>query len=249
MTEPLSDLELRIAACRQRCTEAPASRAFIPLADLLRQAGRTDEALSILEAGLARHPRAVGALVTLARCLAGVGRTTQAAEVGGRILELDPDNLVALEILGEEEQRRGDLMAAIGHYERLAQLEPADRHWTTELGRLREQRLASAAAAAGDAEGGFATLTLVNLYLAQGYRQKAETLLRRLADERPGDAVVRGRLAELVGADDDHGASVERMAPPALPRLGPGAGDKREQSREQFAMWIERLKAERGATP
>lgn len=245
----MASLDARIGECRERWAAAPASRAFIQLADLLRQAGRCDEALDILEAGLARHPRAVGGLVTLARTLAAVGRPAPAAEVAGSVLELDPDNLVALELLGDEQRRRGDLVGAIGHYERLVQLEPGDRHWATVLADLREQRTAAAAAAAGDADGdsGFATLTLVELYLAQGYRQKAATMLRRLAADRPGDPEVQARLAELDPAGADSG-------PEPAPASAPGpsfraAAEKREQSREQFAMWIERLRAERGATP
>lgn len=252
---PRTDIESRIAEYRARWEAAPRSRAFIPLADQLRQAGRVEEALAVLEAGLACHPRAIGALVTLARTLAGAGRPAPAAEVATRILEHDPDNLVALEILGEEERRRGDLVAAIGHFERLVQLEPTERHWAGALASLREQKSAVAAAAGGDGEAGFATVTLVDLYLAQGYRQKAVAMLRRLTEQRPGDAALLERLAEL--EEDGAAASPDRVTvdrepvPPASAAAGPrpAGSDRREQSREQFAMWIERLRADRGVTP
>ena len=233
------------------------SRAFIPLADLLRQAGQPEEALAILDRGLARHPRSVAGLVTFARTLASVGRPTQAAEVATRVLEFDPDNLVALELLAEEDRRRGDLVAAIGHYERLVQLEPDDRHWPAVLGGMREQRKSAAAeAAGGGAETGFATLTLVDLYLAQGYRQKAESLLRRLAVERPDDLQVGRRLAELPGVAPTAVEPVEPTpvlvsgAAAATARMMPDdAGDRREVAREQFARWIDRLRTEREVTP
>lgn len=253
------ELEDRIAECRRRWEASPGSRAFIPLADVLRQAGRCEEALTILEEGLAAHPRAVGGLVTLARTLAAAGRTERAAVVAARILEQDPDNLVALEMLGEDERRRGEPGAAITHYERLVQLEPEDRHWQAILAGLREERESEAGAGSGP-DAGLATLTLVDLYLAQGYRQKAEAMLRRLAASRPGDAGLRARLSELttdLPAATGPGSGPVVTAGPAMPAPErsagapglPGAGDRRDQSREQFAMWIERLRAERGAAP
>ena len=206
----MTDLNARIIECRQRWEAAPLTRAFIPLADLLLQAGRHDDALAVLEEGLRHHPQAVGGLVTLARTLASARRPAQAAEAAARVLEFDPDNLVALELIADEDRRRGDLVAAIGHYERLAQLDPEDRRWEGAVTILREQRTA-AASAGGDGADGFATLTLVDLYLAQGYRQKAESLLRRLAIERPDDLQVGRRLAALPGpapADGDSGVSI-----------------------------------------
>lgn len=246
----MSDLESRIDVCRGRLEAAPASRAFIPLADALRQAGRCDEALTVLESGLARHPRAVAALVTLARTYAGLGRPAQAAEVAGRVLEADPDNLVALELLGQQEQRRGDLLAAMGHFERLAQLEPDDRHWAEVLGQLRQQRQAATAVGGVNEADGFATLTLVDLYLSQGYHRKAAALLQRLGQERPGDPEIGARLAAVgalpaIGGRDEAAAADRDAAPERMP---PGASTvRREQSREQFAMWIDRLRSERGS--
>ena len=254
-TGAVVQLDERIAECRRRWEAAPGSRAFIPLADALRQAGRCDEALAVLERGLADHPGAIGALVTLARTLSAMGRSDRAAATAARVLEQDPDNLVALEMLGEDERRRGEVEAAIVHFERLVQLEPGERHWAAVLAELRGQRQA-AVTAAGSEGGGFATLTLVDLYLAQGYRQQAAAMLRRLAAERPDDPVPARRLAALEegepAGEPAEGATpvvpagdatpLRAMAPPAA-----GAPERREQSRAQFALWIERLRAERGA--
>ncbi len=238
----MADLETRISECRRRWEAAPGSRAFIPLADLLRQAGRTDEALVVLEEGLSRHPQAVAGLVTLARTLAAAGRPVESGEIAARVLEHDPDNLAGLELAADEDRRRGDLVAAIGHYERLAELAPDDRHWPAVLSGLREQRATLAAAEGAAEDGGFATLTLVDLYLAQGYNQKAEAVLARLAVERPDDPEVRRRLAALPAAGD-RVPEAPVVAPP-LDRTG-----RRELAKEQFAMWIERLRVEREVAP
>jgi predicted Zn-dependent protease len=244
----VADLEARISECRRRWEAAPDSRAFIPLADLLRQAGRAEQALEVLEAGLARHPRAVAALVTLARTLAAVGRTVEAAEAAAHVLEHDPDNIAGLELVAEEDRRRGDLVAASGRTERLAELAPDDRHWPALLGQLREQRAALSAAEGAAREGGFATLTLVDLYLAQGYAQKAEALLSRLVSERPDDPEVRRRLASLASAGDGAPAAVAPAggAPRSLPQ---DRAERREMAKEQFAMWIERIRVDREVAP
>lgn len=245
----MSDLEARIRECRQRWDEAPRSRAFIPLADLLRQAGRADEALAVLENGLARHPTAVAGLVTLARALMAAGREPAAAEAAGRALELDPDNLVALELLADDSRRRGEFENAVRHYERLAALAPGDRHWPAALGRVREEQMSCAQDTGPEAEAGFTTLTLADLYLAQGYRQKAELLLRRLAETRPDDPEVMRRLASLPASTATGGpGSGEPPVPAAGSRPQPGA-ERREQAREQFARWIERIRTEREVTP
>lgn len=244
----MAELEARISECRRRWEAAPGSRAFIPLADLLRQAGRAGEALAVLEVGLAHHPRAVAGLVTLARSLAAVGRAQESGEVAARVLEHDPDNLAGLELAAQEERRRGDLQAAIGHLERLAELAPDDRHWPELLGALREQRAALAAAEGAAGQGGFATLTLVDLYLAQGYTQKAEALLSRLAVERPADPEVQKRLASLAAGGDVAATTVGAEPSPAVSAPADRA-ERREQAKEQFAMWIERIRVEREVAP
>ncbi|MBK8166039.1 MAG: tetratricopeptide repeat protein [bacterium] len=247
----MSDLEDRISECRRRWTASPESRAFIPLADALRQAGLCDEALAVLEKGLTLHPRALGGLVTLARTLSAAGRAERAATVASRILEQDPDNLVALEMLGEDERRRGDTTSAIGYYERLAQLEPGDRHWSAILAGLRAQR-DTGPDESGDPDAGLVTLTLVDLYLAQGYRLKAEAMLRRLAAARPDDPALSQRLAQFEAERSpvaDLGSIAAVPVLPAPPTVAPASAARREQSREQFASWIERLRAERGAAP
>ena len=46
---------------------SPQSRVFAPLADLYRRAGRTADALQLLQEGLEQHPEYISALVVLGR--------------------------------------------------------------------------------------------------------------------------------------------------------------------------------------
>ncbi len=75
---------------------APESRIFAPLADAYRCAGRIEEAVHVLEQGTSRHPHYVSALVLLALCQLDLGHTADAEASLGRVLTLDPENLVAI---------------------------------------------------------------------------------------------------------------------------------------------------------
>ncbi len=249
----MDEIDNRIDACRARWEVAPRSRAFIALADALRQGGRYDEALTVLGEGLAVHPGAVGGLVTLARTQLAAGWGEAAADTAVRVLEHDPDNVVALELLADAEEQSGELAAAIAHCERLAQLVPGDPHWATRLAALRDAWCGVPGEDGGDgAASGFATQTLVDLCLAQGYRDKAARLLRRLAAERPGDPLVAARLA-AVGLDPDADEPEPAVASAAggpertlaaMAGIATGSA-RREAAREQFTRWLDRIRAER----
>jgi len=64
----------------------PGSRVFFPLAKLLREAGRAEEAVATLSAGLASHPEHLEAKFLLIELLAaGPGETTPAPELAGTL--------------------------------------------------------------------------------------------------------------------------------------------------------------------
>ncbi len=73
MLDSGANIERQIQFYQRKYELNPHSRAFAPLADLYRKAGRLEEAIEVLEAGLAEHPRYVSALVILARCHVDAG--------------------------------------------------------------------------------------------------------------------------------------------------------------------------------
>jgi DNA-binding SARP family transcriptional activator len=71
LPEPFSAEHLR--ELRQRWERDPKSRAFLQLAEEYRRAGRLDDAVHVLQAGLQEHPTYLSAQVALGRCLMDSG--------------------------------------------------------------------------------------------------------------------------------------------------------------------------------
>lgn len=139
----------------RRRHDAGETELFVPLAELARREGRSQEALALLEAGLRQWPRRVSGWVALARLKAQLGRMDEALGHYADLLErLDPHNLPALRALAGAAFARGDLRSARSYLERWRLEDPED----PELDDLCEELGAagegwSAAAAPPAAEG------------------------------------------------------------------------------------------------
>jgi len=237
--------QARIEAYRQRLAAAPESGVFVPLAELLAADGDLDGAVTVLEAGLARLPRSVAARVVLGRILLAAGRGERAREVLAEVLDADADNLVARQLLADDARRRGDWEASVGHLDHLARLEPEEERWTAALAEAHAR--AEGSGAAGQA--GFATMTMVDIYVAQGYLDRAAEALRRILAAQPDRADARRRLAEVEAALAEAGEA----APPDGEDAPAAGGEARRRQRsvhkEQFARWIERIRHDEEASP
>jgi len=108
----------------QQYAEHPESFVFARLADAYRKAGNPERALEILAGGLERHPEYISAHIVHARCLLDLRRGADAAGAWRRVVDLDPENLVALRELTELALAAEDQEAARRWGERLAQIEP-----------------------------------------------------------------------------------------------------------------------------
>jgi len=116
-------LENELQRLQQRQVEQPEGRVFAPLADCLRKLGRLQEALGVCHTGLARHPRYSSAYVILGKIHLERGDDEAAREAFDRVLEFDPQNLLALRQLAELDESRGDLVAAAERWELVCGLE------------------------------------------------------------------------------------------------------------------------------
>jgi tetratricopeptide (TPR) repeat protein len=215
MVDSSKELPVRIARFRSLHQESPAERYFAPLADLLRQAGCHDEALELLDAGLALHSGYLAGLVIQGRTLVEVGRPDEARDVWEQVLAVDQDNLLALEFLSERTLERQEWEKAIPLLDRLCRLMGQDSRWTElrKHARIQMTRAATGAvpepASQGEQGTSFDTMTLVDIYLAQGYRDRALAVLRRML---PGSGDAREEILErirvLEEVDDDPGERV-----------------------------------------
>lgn len=114
----------------------PEGRVFTHLAEAYRRAGELDRARDILERGLQRHPDYPSAHVVLGRVLADQGRDDEAAAAFRRVLDLDPENLIARRSLAEAARAAGRDEDALTHYRALLANDPGAqdiREIATEL--------------------------------------------------------------------------------------------------------------------
>lgn len=90
--------------------ENPKGRLFASLADAYRKDGQYPKALEVLDAGLKHHPDYVSARVVLGRVHMGSGDRAKAREAFSRVVELDPESVIALKALADlaEEEGQGD---------------------------------------------------------------------------------------------------------------------------------------------
>jgi tetratricopeptide (TPR) repeat protein len=299
MLDSGANIERQIQFYQRKYELNPHSRAFAPLADLYRKAGRLEEAIEVLEAGLAEHPRYVSALVILARCHVDAGRPTESGGAFARVLALDPDNLVALKNLAEMALTADDNDRAAEFLERVVFLDPTDEFAATRLEALRggvatsapaepkpapvdgespdiaavamptpadttesntgvvlpvagEDAVADCAAAElatnGDAVAesdvlspvlerqSFATRTLAEIYLAQGYREKALTVLREILTRHPDRSDVAAKIAEIQSQPSSSVASGAPATPDVAAPPPPAT-----ENRLHFEAWLGRV--------
>lgn len=78
----------------------PNSKVFAPLAEALREQKLYSQAQYVAEHGVKRHPGFVGGFVALGRVLSDQAKYTQSLPILKKATELDPQNLLALQLLG-----------------------------------------------------------------------------------------------------------------------------------------------------
>lgn len=283
--ESKNELQSRISRFRDLHEQNPGARYFAPLADLLRQGGQYDEALRLLGEGLGRHDGYLAGLVIQGRTLQEMGRPDEAHETWQQVRRIDPDNLLALEFLADRAIGAQDWDRAQPLLEHLCRLLPDDSPWCAQLERIRaeaehvralraERKAAGAedgadeprtgADANGSARTGnsFDTMTLVDIYLAQGYRDQALSVLERmLPGAGEGRTEILERIRLLQNVQDEEGEKCPAAAPATGPqavatpngpprRLSPHEREQREEERirrrdeerRQFEAWLARIR-------
>lgn len=118
------ELKEQIEKAEKRYAEHPEEQVFAHLADLYRKAGQHEQALAILEQGLKHHPDYVTAYVVRGRTLLDAERREEANDVFSQVIDLDPENRVAMRNLGDLARERGDLEEAQRWYGRILRLDP-----------------------------------------------------------------------------------------------------------------------------
>jgi tetratricopeptide (TPR) repeat protein len=116
----------------------PESLVFARLADAYRKAGDPHRALEVLEEGIRRHADYLSAHIVRARTYLDLGRVEDAQSAFERVLELDAQNLVAIQGLAEIARAADDGAAEMAWLERLVLADPHDPVPAVRLEELRQ---------------------------------------------------------------------------------------------------------------
>ncbi len=176
-----------LKSLEEQCIAAESPRAFAPLAEAHRLAGRTDEALRVAREGLEAFPGHLGVRLVLARTLLDAGDVEGASDEYRLVLERDPANVEAAAQLGVTSS-----VTAAAPQEEEASLPGASL--STELSHLADL-FASPTELRGGPPDAIATLTLAEIYARQGLFDRAvevcEAILRLRPDDEEADAKLR----------------------------------------------------------
>jgi tetratricopeptide (TPR) repeat protein len=119
----------------QMLMEDPQSRAFAPLAEAHRKAGRLDEAIKVAKAGLEVHPGYSGGLVVLGRAFYEKGELDNAADILKKAVSDTPESYLGQKFLGKVFLDKGEIPGALRAFEAANLLSPED----DEVARLLEE--------------------------------------------------------------------------------------------------------------
>ena len=144
MSERINTEQKELDDLFERFRVAPKGHVFAPLADACRKAGMIEEALEICARGVALHPRYASGHVVQGKCLYDAGRGTDAEAAFRRVLDLDPNNLVALKFLGIIHAERGEGARARDYFEHILRLDPDNRDIHGRIEEVRDAPLVDA---------------------------------------------------------------------------------------------------------
>ncbi len=126
-----------IEKLQRRWQENPLGLTFAPLAEAYRKEGMLPDALELLEIGLTQHPNYVPAHIVRGRCFLD-GRADGAAVAAfSRVLDLDPENVIALKGLADVSERGDRLPEAARWLERLLDFDGSNEDARIQLERVR----------------------------------------------------------------------------------------------------------------
>jgi len=126
-----------IEKLERRWAENPKGRNFAPLADAYRKAGELDRAIELCQNGLALHPDYISAHIVYGRCLIDMKNDAGAKEGFQKVLALDPENIIALKILGEIAERNSRFDEAVDWLGRLLNADPMNGDAAEALARAK----------------------------------------------------------------------------------------------------------------
>ncbi len=173
----------------------------VVLGDSLRMAGRTKEAVEVLQRTAGKNPRFAQPWLSLAAVYVKQERPADAAAAYGKVMEIDPGHLEALRGLGDLALMRGDLGEAGRRYGQLVEADSADAGALAKLGVVKmrtgqaEQGIALfRKAVEREPRSGEALLYLAGALAANGRPTEALPLFERALEAGPRSSMALNGL-------------------------------------------------------
>ncbi|HEX9691506.1 MAG TPA: tetratricopeptide repeat protein [Gemmatimonadales bacterium] len=138
----------------QRFNEKP-EQWFAALADAYRKNGDLDLAIDVLQAWIPKRPSYTSGHIVLGRCFLDKEQDTEAEQTFRQVIELDPENIIALKSLAEIAARRNVTAEARDWLTRLLEADPMNDEARVALAALPAGDAPEAAPVAEEAAGGF----------------------------------------------------------------------------------------------
>jgi tetratricopeptide (TPR) repeat protein len=176
-----------IARLSERLNKDPKSRIFVQLADAYRKSNMIDEALEILNKGLAFHPNYPLAHLILGKCHFDKRQYEQAKESFDKTLSYDPQNIVALRMLAQTCEVTKDEDGQIKAYQGILAIDPFDAPAKEKLAHLESLH----------GKEPLYTIAMAQEYEKQGNLEKALSIYENLSFATPGDLVLKQKVTEL----------------------------------------------------
>lgn len=156
-------------------------------------------AIELCNLRLIEHPDILSGRIILARALFHSGQFESAEEQFYKILQLDPDNLLALKYLGDLKFRTGDEIIAFSYYARIQQIAPFTRGISSFIidKPVGETRVLTLSRKRDEFKSSndelrqipFKTETLGDLLLAQGHPRLAAEIFMELAEDASNNRI------------------------------------------------------------
>lgn len=203
----------------------PYSTVFAALSDIYRTFGLHEEAVAVAQKGSEMVPTYAPGFVALGRALAEKGDPAGASSAYRQALSLDPANLAALTGLASSTLGCGQNEEALALLTQAQALDPDDEVVKQLLPVVKKLAATPAPPSAPDGANSFnpfdkvtkvvgeeqpehraaavslppiATATLADIYIKQGFPERAIKVFRDLLEEDPGNAGIRQRYDELL---------------------------------------------------
>ena len=176
-----------IAKLSERFNKDPKSRMFVQLADAYRKNNMIDEALEVLNKGLQYHSQYPLAYLIQGKCFIDKRMLNQARESFEKTISLDPQNVLALQMLAQTCESLKDEAGMISAYQAIITIDPLDEATKAKLMRLEGTQKRAP----------LYTISVAQEYEKQGNMAEAMTAYQNLLATDPTDLVLQNKIKEL----------------------------------------------------